>query len=436
MSRVRSELGRFTLAQQTVFSAGGRVVSRMSVGQLASNSPHPQKLQEGYDIWANKEGEACAFRVREKPGTDSGVTLGRAMRICGRSAIAVVALACGLAAIGHEPARATTATVPAVPAYDHVVVLVEENENASATFADNSPAHYLNSLRAKGAFVPGYYGTGHVSLDNYIAMVSGEPNNVVTNTDCLTVSLYTCAQSTMAFSNGRHLGDQLDDAGITWKSYMDGTPSPCFHAPYGTDLAALVTPDPYQGNSQTPPAKDYADRHNPFIYFPDFVGNDSRCAAHQRPYTELSGDLAADTLPAFSFITPDTCHDGHDATCSDGSPGGLVGADAWLSINLPPLLTYLQSHNGLLIINFDEGAVAAPSPTAPPADSACSTCVSGGLGGRTGAIVIGPGVTAGKTVASSYDHHSLLRTIEDSFGLAEHLNLAAQATPMTDVFLP
>jgi hypothetical protein len=37
-------------------------------------------------------------------------------------------------------------------------------------------------------------------------------------------------------------------------------------------------------------------------------------------------------------------------------------------------------------------------------------------------------------VTTSYDHHSLLRTIEDSFGISEHLNLAAVAAPMTDAF--
>jgi hypothetical protein len=335
-----------------------------------------------------------------------------------------------------SPSALSPAAIEGIPAFQHVVVLTEENESASATFGPGSPATYLNSLRTQGVFVPNYYGTGHVSLDNYVAMVSGQPSNGLTNTDCLTVSLYTCAQSTLAIGGGRHLGDQLDGAGISWKSYMDSTPTPCFHAPYSSSPASLLTPDPYQGNSQNPPAGDYADRHNPFIYFPNFVGDDARCAAHQFPFPQLSTDLAAGALPAFSFITPDTCHDGHDDPCSNHKPGGLVSADAWLSANLPPLLTYLGQHNGLLIINFDEGGFGAPSPTSSPTDYLCPTCVSLGFGGRTGAIVIAPGVTGGKTVTTSYDHYSLLRTIEDSLGLTEHLNLAGVAAPMADVFAP
>jgi hypothetical protein len=146
--------------------------------------------------------------------------------------------------------------------------------------------------------------------------------------------------------------------------------------------------------------------------------------------------VANDALPAFSFITPDTCHDGHDNPCSNGTPGGLVGADQWLSDNVPPLLAYLNGHNGLLIINFDEGGLGAPTGVPDINDYVCATCASLGLGGRTGAVLLGVGLTPGKVVTATADHYSLLRTIEDSFGIAEHLNLAALATPMVAALTP
>src|SRR5947208_3604941 len=90
-------------------------------------------------------------------------------------------------------------------------------------------------------------------------------------------------------------------------------------APRG--LEGDPSPDPYQGNSTTG-AKNYADRHDPFLYFPDVIGNATRCAAHQRPFTDLAGDLRLDALPAFSFITPDTCNDGHDNPCAGRNVGG------------------------------------------------------------------------------------------------------------------
>ncbi|MHB8448920.1 MAG: alkaline phosphatase family protein [Mycobacteriales bacterium] len=317
----------------------------------------------------------------------------------------------------------TLTTLEGIPRFAHIVVLTEENEAESVTFGPASPATYLNSLRSRGVFTPNYYGTGHVSLDNYIAMVSGQPENPETGSDCLTVSLYECVQLQSAFAGGRNLGDQLDTAGVSWKSYMDAAPTPCFHGPYSPTSPA---PDPYQGNSQTPPATDYADRHNPFLYFADFIGNPARCAAHQMPYATLAGDLAHDRLPQFAFITPDTCHDGHDNPCSDGKLGGLMAADAWLRTQLPPLLAYLDSHDGLLVINFDEGAV-------DPND-VCPSCASRGVGGRTGALFLSPQLRQDASVPTSYDHYSLLRTVEDSFGISEHLNFAAAANPMTDIF--
>jgi len=45
-------------------------------------------------------------------------------------------------------------------------------------------------------------------------------------------------------------------------------------------------------------------------------------------------------------------------------------------------------------------------------------------GGRIPTIVAGPGVVRGRTLASTVTHYGVLRTIEDTFGLA-HLGAAA-----------
>jgi phosphatidylinositol-3-phosphatase len=346
--------------------------------------------------------------------------------------VVVLMLASAVLAVPTQASAAQTAGLEGIPHFDHVVVLVEENESATTTFGPGSPAVYLNGLRSKGVFLPNYYGTAHLSLTNYIAMVSGQPPNPLTISDCSEVSLWTCVQLQRALSLGRNLADQLEDAGLSWRSYQDGTDTPCFHGPYA---AGDLNPDPYQGHSTTG-AKNYADRHNPFIYFPDVVENKARCDAHQRPYTDLASDLAAGTLPSFAFVTPDTCHDGHDGTCADGSVGGLTAADAWLSSNLPPLLDYLAVNNGLLVINFDEGDApsGASSLLSASADYFCPTCPSLGLGGRTGAVLVSPRLPQGATATASYDHYGLLRAIEDSFGVAEHLNLAAAAPAMTAAF--
>ncbi|MFN2545599.1 MAG: alkaline phosphatase family protein [Actinomycetota bacterium] len=317
-----------------------------------------------------------------------------------------------------------------IPRYDHVAIVVLENEDFDASFSTSSPAKYLNkTLVPKGVLNTGYYATGHVSLDNYIAMTSGQPANPLSSSDCEANNFWSCVQPQHAYSNGANIADQLEAAGLSWKGYVDGTTTPCVHAAYDpTD----PQPDPYQGDGSSPePAgPDYADRHNPFIYYDDIVGDDARCRAHVRPFTELAGDMAADTLPAFAFLSPDTCNDGHDAPCSDGRPGGLTTADRFLSDNVPALLGYLQAHNGLLIVTFDE---------ANPASDFSGCCHGGpggqmGFGGKIGLLAIGPGVRPGQRVATKYDHASLLRTLEDTFGIGTYLNNAAVSDPMRDLF--
>src|SRR5690348_7812047 len=72
-----------------------------------------------------------------------------------------------------------------LPPIHHVFVLMLENQNAAVTFGSGSPAPYLaHTLTAQGAFLPNYYGIGHASLDNYIALVSGQAPNEKTQLDC------------------------------------------------------------------------------------------------------------------------------------------------------------------------------------------------------------------------------------------------------------
>ena len=344
-------------------------------------------------------------------------------RLASRASVWLAAVALATAA---TPARAASG-LEGVPHFDHIAVLVLENESFASTWGAGSPAVYLNSLRSQGAFADQYYATGHVSLDNYIAMTSGQPDQPVTGSDCEAVNLYTCSRTQEAMDGGRNLADQLETAGLSWRGYMDSMPSPCFHA----DPSPTAGADPYQGDSTAAPAGNYADRHNPFNYYPDIVDDNARCAAHVLPYPLLAADMASNTVPAFSFITPDTCHDGHDAPCAGGQPGGLVSADAWLSQQLPSLLSYLDAHNGLLLITLDEGAVSDTS--------GCCTGGPGGqagIGGRVGLLALGAGVTPGLVTHTPYDHASLLRTVEDSFGITEHLNNAGTATAMADLFAP
>ena len=341
-----------------------------------------------------------------------------------------VALTAALASASSSVHAATPAAVEGVPRVDHVVTLVLENESFPATWGANSAAKYLNGLIKQGAFVPNYFATGHVSLDNYITMTSGLSGAQIaaTYTDCLGLNLYTCVQHVSAASAvSGSIADEMENAGVTWKQYSDGSTAPCVHA----DYSPTAQPDTYQGAGGTkgPGAgADYADRHVPFLYYSNIIGNDQRCASHLRPYSDLATDVAANKLPNYSFITPDTCNDGHDATCSSGRPGGLVAADGFLVAQVPALLSYLRSHNGVLFVVFDEG-------NAQDTAGCCNGGPAGqrGFGGQTGMLALGAPVLTTKT-DSPYDHASLLRTTEDMLGITTHLNNAASAQPITGIW--
>jgi hypothetical protein len=71
------------------------------------------------------------------------------------------------------------------PVVGHVFTLVLENESFDRSFGPGSKAPYLaGTLVRQGALLTQYYGIGHASLDNYIAMISGQAPNVATQRDC------------------------------------------------------------------------------------------------------------------------------------------------------------------------------------------------------------------------------------------------------------
>jgi hypothetical protein len=100
-------------------------------------------------------------------------------RALGR-ALAVAALAAALLG-GARPAQGAN-----MPHVRHVFVIVLENKEFAETFgAGRLFAPYLTrTLVSQGALLPNYFGTGHASADNYIAMVAGQPPTAASKNDC------------------------------------------------------------------------------------------------------------------------------------------------------------------------------------------------------------------------------------------------------------
>jgi hypothetical protein len=332
----------------------------------------------------------------------------------------------------HVPTPAPGAAAPV----RHVFVIVLENEPYEITFGKRSLAPYLaHALPAQGALLPQYYGTGHYSLDNYLTMISGQAPNPATQADCPVFSEFVRSAPGLD-ANGQARGagcvypadvktlpDQLEAIGLDWKSYMEDMgadpareAAACGHVAIGArDVTNRAT------------AKDqYADKHNPFVYFHSFIDVPVRCAKHVVNLDRLAADLrSVASTPNFVFITPNLCHDGHDAPCRNGEPGGLVSADAFLRRWVPRILAAPAfRQDGLLVITFDEGTDGKACCGERGLPGGPAPGMYGLGGGRIGAVLLSPFIAPGTVSHTAYNHYSLLRSVEDFFGLA-HLGYAA-----------
>jgi phosphatidylinositol-3-phosphatase len=198
------------------------------------------------------------------------------------------------------------------------------------------------------------------------------------------------------------------------------------------------TADPTEGATA---ADQYAARHEGFMYFESVIGNPAYCDAHVLSFQPLLKDLSkASTTPAFSWLSPNLCMDGHDAPCADGDPGGLTEINAFLQIWVPQIMhspAYKEGH-GLIFITFDEGSTGAAccgetSGTSPSHPNVAEPGMPGPGGGRVGAVLLSPFIRPGTVSRVKYNHYSMLRSFEDIFGLP-HLGDAAM--PKVKAFGP
>jgi hypothetical protein len=317
-----------------------------------------------------------------------------------------------------------------------VFIIVLENESVSTTFGPGSPAPYLaKTLTAEGAYLPRYYAIGHDSLDDYIAMISGQAPNFETSADCHvfnnlvpgTIGKYGQAkgQGCVYPADVPTIASQLTTAGLTWRDYNEGMGADPQREPAECGHPRIGSPDNTQAATST---DEYATRHNPFVYFHSIIDHTSLCDSHVVNLDLLPHDLAsARATPNYVFITPDLCDDGHDSPCANGDPGGLVSADAFLRTWVPKITSSpaFRNQDGLLIITFDEAddadtssccdEIAGPSSPLPGG--------TGPGGGDTGAVLLSPCIAPGTVTQQHYNHYTMLRSIEDLFGLP-HLGYA------------
>ena len=284
------------------------------------------------------------------------------------------------------------------------------------------------TLPRTGALLENYYAIGHASADNYIAQVSGQAPTLATQADCpLWIPfpghvvagpyhqvpgegcVYPAAVPT--------LGSQLSAAGRSWAAYLQDMGNDP-----GRDNTVSTARGPACGHPATwsvdhtqraERGDQYAARHDGLTFFRSVTANPAFCAAHILSFRPLPGDLArASATPAFSFIAPNLCNDGHDAPCADGAPGGLAQADRFQARWVPVIMAApAYRDGGLIVITFDEGSDAAaccgessgPGPSHPNVPLPGKT---GPGGGRIGAVLLSPLIRPGTGGVSTVQYFS------------------------------
>ena len=313
----------------------------------------------------------------------------------------IAALACLWSAQGM---RAQTGEAPDAATTLHhvktVFVIVMENHNWTGDVATdikgNSAAPYINyTLLPMASYANNYNNPpgNHPSLPNYLWMEAG--TNFGIHDDG---SAYQHHQGT-----DNHLVKLLENAGISWKAYDE-------------DISGTTCPLTDGGPKDSNGDPLYASHHNPFVYFDDQTNTlnakSATCIDHIRPFSQLDSDLASNRVARYNFITPNLCDDMHDP-CSGNDAIGH--GDAWLRRNVPAILNSTAYRSGgALFIVWDEAAKGdGPIPM----------------------IVLSP-FAKGNHYSNSlyYTHSSLLRTVQEIFGVYPLIRDAANRRDLRDLF--
>jgi acid phosphatase len=248
-----------------------------------------------------------------------------------------------------------------------VFTIVMENHSAGDIFG-NSDAPFINTLASQNAVARGYRDSFvHPSEPNYIWMVAGENFGILNDND---------PGSGNHITSTSHLADQIEAAGLTWKTYQESMGAPCGLSSHGP----------------------YAAKHDPFVYFDDINGWDGanvnptqRCIDHVVDYSQLDADIAAGTLPDYVFITPNLDNDMHDGSMQQG--------DAWLAREVPKIIgTDAFNNGGVLFLLWDEGG-GFPAADDPPF------------------IAVSANAKRGFVSQTPYDTSSYVKTVQSMLGL-------------------
>ncbi len=286
----------------------------------------------------------------------------------------------------------------AVPASNHVVVIMEENR--SAGLAEQYMA-YLGSLAAQYGQGVQVYSDSHGSwladgeLPSGLAPFGGEGDHGNCNGD-------GCTRVITIDNLVRH----LTASGKTWRGYFQSLPYVGYMG--------------YQSGN-------YVRRHNRFPFYSDvaFSLPQQRNMVPADPY--MVQDIVNNHLANFTWISPDLAL---DAQTGNSAQLALTIAAYYLRSFVPQLMMsppFLPGGDGVLLVTFDEGE--------PQHDNSCGGNPDpNDCGGHIWSVVIGPQVKSHYVSNIHYMQGSQLRLICDLLGVSPCPGDGATSPSMSDFF--
>jgi Phosphoesterase family len=301
----------------------------------------------------------------------------------------------------------------------HVWMIVLENKSYDASFTGLNDNTYLwKTLPSQGALLQNYYGTGHSSLDNYLSLASGQAPVTDDQDDCPAYDALSGSVNTSgSLSTNTNFGqfasaagpeapagdngcvypasvptifNQLDASHVPWKVYNQdmGNPDPTGTTAHDAGTQYCGAPDstvgPTGGSSTSYPNPSSADatdqyvaKHSPLPWFESVLTSGDCNSEHVASLFSSTEGLYHDlqrtsTTPAFSWIDPNLCSDGHDAVCAGNNlsggwanpttpnapvnyTGGLYSVDLFLEHVIPEIeASPAFRQGGLIDVTFDE----------------------------------------------------------------------------------
>jgi phospholipase C len=329
-------------------------------------------------------------------------------------------------------ASAESAPQKAIPHYQHIVEIMMEN-TSYGTIIGNSNAPNINTLAGTYGLATDYFGVTHPSEPNYLANIAGDyfgiqdDNQFYCTPELATTDPY-CGGTTVDHTvDAQSLADQLTAAGKTWKGYFQSLPPT--PAPGALVTSGPSANGPYTFKYPTNANALYASKHNPFLNFTGTQG----AIGNMVPDSQLATDLAGNTLPNFSLVVPDQCHDMHGTGSCPDTNALISAGDTYVGNTVSAITSSKEWARGrnAIVITWDEDDY---SDAGLPGTGCCGADPGGG---HVVTIVITNKGTYPVTDGTAYNHYSLLRTYEAAFGLPTLAHAGdAVVTDMTPLFHP